>query len=463
MNNFLNIKTEKKFLISLFLLAFFIRALFFIFFLSKNTNYSTYDTHQYHDVAVQIFNGKGISNLDGKPHFYRLPGYSTYLALCYKLFNKVDIKLALFIQVMLSSFIPILIFFLSLILFPLNLLLAKIVSIISAIHLGLVIFSGYAMTESFFIIFFLLFSIFFLKSIDLFWCKSIFKKQPLLNFFLAGVFLGLAFMFRPVGHYLLIVSLFLILISNMDFIYKLKSGSYFFIGWFLIMFSLLIRNFLLTGFIFFHTLSGIHFLKHSAARINSEINNCSYQQGLENVSQELNDMGGNRKLSEIEKCLIAEKISFKYFTKDLFITLKHCSLNIFKTCFGLYSSEILYIDSGGKLPDYDNSRSFISMFKRFLFPKVNNKFLIPLIYLEMILFLFIWLGFIFFVIKSFFCMTDFCVLVKIIPFIGIFLIITLSCGFARLRLPIEPFLIILSFKFWIEFLRRGKKYLWEKV
>lgn len=233
----------------------------------------------------------------------------------------------------------------------------------------------------------------------------------------------------------------------------------------------LIRNFLLTGAIFFHTLPGVHFLKHSAARILSEINQTSYSQSLSVLMEEVDEIKFDKEINankaiginDIEYCLIAEKVTSKYLKKDLFITFKHFATNILKTCFGLYSSELLYIDSGGKLPEYSNSRSLLALFSRFLFPEVNNKLLIPLIYYEIILFLFLCLGFIFFIIRSFFYKDDFCVLLKVIPFIGLFLVITLSCGFARLRLPIEPFLIILSFKFWIDVLRRRKKPLWKKT
>lgn len=227
MGNFFVLKQEKKFLIFVFFLSFLIRFLFFVFFLSKEANYSTYDTHQYHDVAVQIVNGNGISNVDGSPHFYRLPGYSIFLACCYKIFNTIDIKIALFVQLFFACFIPILIFLLSMILFPLNILLAKIVSILSVFHLGLIIFSGYAMTETLFLIFFLLFLILFLKSFNLFWCKFLIDKKSKKNFFIAGIFLGIAFMFRPVGHYVLILGLFLLLVSNLDWLSKIRNGAMF--------------------------------------------------------------------------------------------------------------------------------------------------------------------------------------------------------------------------------------------
>ena len=62
---------------------------------------------------------------------------------------------------------PFPIIFISLIFFPTNLLLAKICSIYSAVHLGFIVFSGMAMAESFFSFFFFLFLIYFFSCFNL--------------------------------------------------------------------------------------------------------------------------------------------------------------------------------------------------------------------------------------------------------------------------------------------------------
>ena len=157
---------QKYFLVGLFLFSFLIRALVFQCYLSKQKNYWQVDSNTYHHIAVSLAGGQGISVHD-QPNFYRLPGYSVFLALYYKLFG-VDTKNVLWLQVFLASFIPLLIFFLSLVLFPSCLVLAKIASFYSAIHLGLVLYSGFFMTESLFLIFLLLFSILFFASNHLF-------------------------------------------------------------------------------------------------------------------------------------------------------------------------------------------------------------------------------------------------------------------------------------------------------
>ncbi|MHA1696135.1 MAG: hypothetical protein ACTSUG_12770, partial [Candidatus Helarchaeota archaeon] len=259
----------------LFLFSFLIRSAFFYFYLGQNNNFFTYDTQAYHNVANQICNGNGISNLNGKPSFYRVPGYSLFLAGCYKLFGG-DIKKALWIQIFFASFIPLLIFFLSLVLFPKNMLLAKITSVfVSFFHLGFILFSGFAMTETFFVFFWLLFLILFMN--------RIFNIIKLKNLFFAGIFSGFASLFRPIGHYLIFISILIVLFSYGGYVKKIKKSLILFLGWFVIVFGWLLRNYLLTGFIFFHTLPGIHFLKHSASRIAMHIHGCSYKLACQKV------------------------------------------------------------------------------------------------------------------------------------------------------------------------------------
>ncbi|MFA5074615.1 MAG: hypothetical protein WC436_00765 [Candidatus Babeliales bacterium] len=489
------LKNNKKFLIFIFIFSFFIRATIFYCFLSKNNNYWNYDSGVYHNVAVQISQGNGIANSPGTPNFLRVPGYSLFLASCYKIFdflpktlfeennNTFTLSLSngyerviyktLWIQVFIASFIPILIFFLSLVLIP-NILVAKIAAIISAIHIGFVLFSGLLMTETLFIFFLLLFFIFFLKNFNIYFCKKIINPNYL-QFFLSGIFLGLASLFRPVGQQLIIISILLLLCSNFAFLNKLKVSFSLFSGWLLIVFWWLLRNYLLTSFIFFHTLSGIHFFKHMAARVYAESKNISYIDSLNklnikfdkykklNLDDNFKLLSKNFKnldLSDINNCKLLEKFSIEICKKNLFLTCKLAFINMFKTCFSLYSAELMFIYSGGNLPDYSNNRGIKNIFLRFLKPNISNNFIKIVIYLEIFLFFILLLGFCIFILKSFFIKDYFCLLYKLFPIIFLFIFVSLGCGFARLRLPIESFLIILSVNIWFEIFR-GKREIHE--
>lgn len=438
-------KLDKKFLFFLFLFSFLLRIIFFIYFVKDSSVIWQFDSRIYREVAQQIAAGNGITNLNGTSNFYRVPGYSIFLAISSFCGN---FNYSLFIQIFLASFIPIIIFFLSRLIFKKNKLLPYISSLFSSVHLGLILFSGLALTESVFLIFYLFFYLFFFKH----------------KYLISGLFLGLASMFRPVGHYLIFVSILIIFILYRN---KIQNIFKLFTVWFLIVFPWLLRNFILTGVIFFTILPGIHFLKHSAARIYMQTNKCSYELALNKVSTEWKDLilnkesKLNKKINEAEKCNLAEKLSLRYLLKDLRISFVHAFKNMFKTCFSLYSSELLFLDSGGKLPEYSNNRTFLSIINRFLFPKLNNKYLIIFIYLEILLNILLIIGFLGFVLSSIFDNKHQFILLQILPFILLFVVISFSCGFARLRLPIEPFLIILSIEFWLKFLKKRKYIFYE--
>jgi 4-amino-4-deoxy-L-arabinose transferase-like glycosyltransferase len=403
-----------------------------------------FDSAHYHKIALQIADGKGFSDEHGNPQFYRVPGYPIFLAYCYKILGTNPIFIIL-LQILLSALISLLIVLLALTLFPGQLFVAKLAALISCFDIGYAIFSGLILTEILFVLFFTIFLILFLQ-----------KSTPrLLNLFLAGVFLGLACLVRQVAPAMLGVSIFLLLFTHkkLTSFLSFTSGFLFATSWWLA------RNYMLTGYIFFGTLSGPHFLNHSAVQLEMMLKNISHAQAKLNVYQEFNllveqkqtELG--RPLQEIEKCLLAEKLTIKYSLTDPIITIKHWTINILKTAFGLYSSELLFIDSGGQLPPYSNNRSIKTVLKKFLTPDVSNKFIIPIIYFEILLFLFILLGFFLFCFSALFNFDKFCIGFKAISFIGAMLFITLACGYARLRLPIECFLIILASKAWFDILK----------
>ncbi|MCK4265295.1 hypothetical protein KAW80_02975 [Candidatus Babeliales bacterium] len=531
------IKKEKKFLFLLFFVSFVIRAAVFHFYLSKNQRFWQIDSDMYHQLAVSLSKGKGVVLEGGQPNFYRLPGYSLFLVPFYNVFgvkylnnvgpDQKGVFIALWGQLCIAALIPLLIFFLSLTLFP-SILLAKIASLWSVFHLGFVLYSGFFMTESLFILFFLLFAILFLSNIHLFFCpvkyalnklKKISIKgrkgnffniyirgfcmepgcesQDFLNLFeedikvrggyslslsevpspglfAAGLFLGIAGMIRPVGHYFLILSLLIILFSHGELRSKLKRGLTLFGGFIFPVLPWLIRNYVLLGYIFFHTLSGIHFLYLSAARVAMHTHNCSYWDAREILNKEAQKSIFNkekalgRKLNEIEVCKEREKIAVKCFKQKPFIAFKNWATDILRTSLSLYSAELLYLDSGREEYDYfRKGRSVWSMFERYLFPQTTKWYLKIIVYLEILMFLFIILGFVFGIGKVIYNLffykraSDyfiFCNWKRSILFIVLFIVVSLAGGYARMRLPAEAFLIILSLSFWISVLSKQRLY-----
>ncbi|MFA6526831.1 MAG: hypothetical protein WCT20_00195 [Candidatus Babeliales bacterium] len=478
---------ERWFLALLFTCALIIRTCIFSCYLGNDNRFWQVDSNTYHVIGTEMARGNGYSLPGGQPAFYRLPGYPFFISLCYKLFGH-EKQNVLWAQIVIASFIPILVFLLSLTLFPGYLQLAKISSLISACHLGLVLYSGFFMSESLFIFFFLLFAIFFfshLDSVKLPFNKSFLRKQESshlffwipasagmtqkktwlltkssltnLPLFLAGVFLGCASLIRPVGHYLIVVAIVLLLFQYKALYKKIYDACTLTIGWAIPVSFLLVRNYLLLGSLFFHTLPGGHFLYLSAARVAMHPHHCSYQEARKilhtevEASLQMAEKAKGSALNEIERCIIHEKLACSYFISYPLITLRYWITDMLRAMFSLYSAELLYLSSGRKEVDYfAKDRTTWSMFKRYLVPETDNPLLRFIIWGEILLFLFMLLGFGYGFVHMLFwgAAETRCTWFKVLPFMMLFIVISLAGGYARMRLPIEPFLIIFSIYGW---------------
>jgi len=439
------VKQEKSFVLVLFIVSLLLRALFFVAFTSQDRNAWVYfDSDQYLAVAQQIADGNGISTADGQPNFYRLPGYPLFLATGFKFFNN-NLHATLLFQIVIASMIPILMFLLAFSLFPTSVLLAKIIGFFSAIHLGFVLYSGMIATESLSLIFFLLFLLFFFSSIT--------RK----NMLLAGLCLGFTSLVRPIGHYMLLVSLFVLLVQSKSIKKTIINGGWLSGAWLVTVSPWLIRNLVLAGGLFFHTLPGLHFLQYSVANILVARDGISYVTARKTLLEEWDTLVKNeekkvgRSLNEYQRCCIGEKRAFQYMRENPWHALKYSAIQWFKTCFGLYSAQIIIADNNQW---HNETTSVWDKLKRFLFPEVKNKFLIPIIYWEIILFLFLLLGFMMCLMYMVWNSSMVSMVLKTLPFAVALVFLTLAYGCARLRFPAEPFIIILGVCGWFQLVRK---------
>lgn len=491
------LKQEKKFLIFIFILSLLLNLLFFNFFLKENKDYWRGDTPWYHEVAVQVANGNGIVEKDGVASYYRVPGYSLFLALCYKLLN-FNIEKTIYVQILLSTLIPILIFLLSMTLFPGHMLVAKISSFLFTFNLGNWLYSGFVMSEIIFMILFLLFLILFLSSLrpvilslteDLVISKKLFLNKEQIEdwipsqseddkgvskfsksaggskycellsshyktLFVSGIFLGVASLVRPVGAFVVFLSLFIIVISKLSMQQKFRYTVLFFLSWFLIVSFWLVRNFLLTGDVFFHAMPGDHFVTYLASDVKSIAQDKSFLQARRELLDKWDEFVKKREgvedknINYREVSKLGEKISYNIFIKWPFITARRCFLNFLKTIFGFHTS--IFLDKySTNFIGYDTDITIMDKIKLYLAPKVDNKFFIFFIYYEILWMLF-YLGAIGFFILSLFRQNLFFVSFVLFLFISLFIFLTLGIGLARLRYPIEPILTILATYFWIK-------------
>lgn len=433
--------SHKKFLIFLFIFSLLVRALFFGCYLRHGErSIIAFDGQQYQLVARNIVQGNGIATAPNKPNFYRLPGYPLFMAACFKIWGESTENM-LWVQVVLASFIPALIFCLSLIFFPSLLWLARCAGLWAAVHVGFVLYAGMLASESLFMIFFLLFC-------------GLFFSQLQHNFLWAGIALGFASLIRAVGHYLIILLLLMLLISVFSQREKILATGSLFVGWLSVVGWWLLRNYLLTGFIFFHSLPGLHFLQYPAVNAIMGYANFGDDAYFKTKKQVLaewethvqqKEQAEQRSLNEYERYAVAEKLAFSHMLQRPWVSIKNAGVQMAKTCCTMYSSLLLYVPAGTV---YEEGTSLWFKVKLYLFPKTHEAWIDWLIYWEVLYYIFMLIGCIAFFTALFWDKVYRIFALKTFPLIGFFIVITFGYGCARLRMPVEPFLMIIALLGW---------------
>ncbi len=443
------ITSQRYFLSGIFILALILRLIFFFTFLRYGDNaWLPFDSDQYYRIAQNLCAGKGICFSIGQPEMYRLPGYSLFLAPC---LMYGSIMCALLVQIILSCLIPLLIFFLTLRL-NFSLSCARFAAVMSCLHAGFITYAGMVATETLFLIFLLCFFIIFLPCINVLRCSSS-PVCSLLRMCAAGGILGILSLIRPVGHYVLILSA-IMLVLGMPWREAFKKIGVLILGWIIVVAPWLARSFMLCGALCFHTLPGLHFLQYTAAYIIMERDHCSYAVARPLLMNQ-RDMAfaqekrhKKRPLTEYEECCCAQKIARSYVVNYPWLFLKTACVQMLKTCFGLYAAQLLMTDAD-RWPTYTYQTTLWTKIKRFLVPDVRHRFLIFFIYYEILLWLLLLIGLGGALIAAWHDSMTRCALAKSLPFMILFIGITLAYGCARLRVPLEPFMVIFSGVGWL--------------
>ncbi len=451
---------QKTFLIILFFISLVTHALFFLYFFYPNPCLLNFDSAHYQDMALALKNNFCFCTAQGTPFFYRVPGYPIFLAGIYSIFGTNPYYIV-WIQIGLASFMPVLVFFLGKKIFHQN-KGARYAALMTAIHPAFFIFPCLIMTETLFVFVFTFFLCMFIYSLET-------SFKPTIPF-LTGILLGIISLIRPLGLPLVFASIFLTyLYPGLSFFCRFLKSFMLFFGWGLVVSVWFLRNFLLTGCLFLHTFSGPHLLNHGATRIIMETQNISYEKAKYFVQQTLEFI---QKESEVTRSHLQEKYALDIFMHYPSTTIKFFIKNSIKTTISLYSAELLFVDSGGKLPSYDTKRTYADMIKRFLFPIVHNRAIPFVIYYELVYMLFLFVGFVLFLVQGVASFIPPSTLLRtgirlpdhteqdakhrvecvrangfwppmfMLTFIALFIGMSCICGFARLRLPIEPLLII---------------------
>lgn len=418
--------------LALTLSAFIAYAGFFFFFLYNNPCTLLFDSGHYHAGALALLKQGAYVSADGMPLLYRLPGYPFFLAGLYWLSN-YWLQGALFLQIIFAATIPVLIWQVILQLTGRQ-ALATLTAWLSVCAPAYMIFAGLVMSEMLSAWLFLVLLLLFLRA---------FERPDKLRFFIgSGVVLGCMSLVRPVGHLLIpFVVLYLMVF------YKCLIPIIIFVAsWVIVVAPWLLRNFLLTGHLFFHTLPGSHFINHVAVRLVATGEQISYKDAqireydhLRLLEEGYRESLG-RNLSQIELCKLYEHETTAMIKRYPIQFVQLAAINCFKTMFSLYSSELLVIDSGGELPSYDRTGLLVAV-KRFFFPTVHNKLIVGVIYFEILLLLLSIIGASLAIVR-FWRLLLHPRVVLVVGLLGFFIGISLGCGYARLRIAVEPFYLL---------------------
>jgi len=448
------VKQHKVFLGVLFIISLAIRlAFYYTYFCHGTYAWIPFDTREYFDVASQILHGHGISVASLEPNFYRLPGYPLFVALCQWLCGESLTWVAI-IHIVLASLIPVLIFSLSLALFTYNVKIAKIASGIACMHMGFVIYANMFATESLCILFLLAFFILLLPMLS--WgTVQTGVTVSYTRMFLAGVFLGGASLFRAIGHYVVVIAVVLLLFSLPSWRKRVVACGTCLLGWLCVVGPWLLRNFLLTGYLFFHTLPGTHFLHYWATPVCARVEHKTFTQAydglLEQKRQEITRraLAQGHALNAYEQSCVGEAVAFNYLRQHPVQALNHGLVQLIKTCIEPVGIHFIIVGAADDFYQKYASGSATEKLQVLLFPHVQPSILRWFIYIELVSILLMLMGWVLLFVGSLCSARMRYALWRMIPFIILLIGVTVAFGSSRLRLPIEPLLIIGATAGWV--------------
>ncbi len=474
----LTIASTRKNLIILFFVTLFIRALTFQLYVQHEERYKQPDSTDYHNCALCIALGSGMHRPDThEAIFWRTPGYPYYLSYFYKMYgihsgdftpNKPAQLTSIWIQIILSSFLPLLIFMLVLSLTGI-LSIAWLTALICSLHFGFILASTYLLTEALSLLFFIPFMFFFYKSLTP--CNKKKHHPWVLTIILAALCLGLMAWIRPMGEFVSVLALIILaLLCCSSWTTKLKKILLFVLVFFTITSGWYIRNHQLTGKWFFCPMFGPYLNSFCAPKIIRDTHGFTLAKSINLLYAKSEKLAEQEKIIAQQRGLVCCPL-FSGLTVALPIIKAHPWLfvrdwtkEVFKTTFDLYSSQLVNFANNNFM--YDPLEEFVTEKWRDCAYRVPMPwFMRLLVYLEIIFELLKWIGllcgaWLFLLLplirrKAVPLMTHLWLITT--PMIAGIIFMTGGFGYARLRLPIEPLMIMLSLTFfWFLYTKKQK-------
>lgn len=462
--------TKTQFLL-LFLAAFAVRGVVFESFIRPAQRYHQPDSGDYHVCSVLLAYFKTFVRVDtGEPVFWRTPGYAAYLYPFYKLFPSTDAKFethaqahrwAIRFQILISSVIPWLLYLLA---FELtgSTLIGWLLALMSVVHLGFVLASTYLLTDALASIFFYLFLICLAKT----WLHAGQLQHNTRWYWLmvgAAATLGIYTWMRPNGEfYAIVAALVMLCMPSLSWWDRIKKPLLFILVFFASLSPWYIRNYQHTGHFFFCPMAGVYLnsfcvpkiLRRLTTNTFTECANMAHgtvAQLTQQKAQQAKEAGDTRVVSGY---LIAKEVAYPIIKGYPLYFLQDWIAEVWKTVFDLFSHQLVAIVQN--CYQWDPPEEFLSK-------KLQTVLLGPiplwiklLGWLELLLYIIMWIGvvrgFAQFVYRPLLAWwrhgtplpaSTIVWLVCLVLFWG-FVIQTGGFGYARLRIPVEPLVIIAS-------------------
>lgn len=441
-------------------IAFCIRAAVLHWYVAPGHYYIQPDSNDYHASAMSIvLNGSMTYIQTGQPIFWRTPGYPLFLAPWYWWYGISSYSLrandnaqqaALWVQVVLSSLIPYVVMQLAFVLTA-TAGLSLLAGIITALHPGFVLASTFLLTEGAALLFYVLFLVCFFKMLI----------RPTVSWWLLiGAVLSLSVFawMRPMGECIAVMaSLLLLCVGSGSWRKTIVQSVLFVTLFFATLAPWYVRNYALTGELFFCPTFGIYCNAFCVPKIVARLDNTTFKEAWEKSQKHAHEIIVQRYIASRsmvvsptwikDACIPIVMAHPFYFAWDWVV-------QVCKTTFDLYTYQLVSIENNTH--ESDPLIEYLSeKISTCLFCSQTPLYVRIIGFIELVFMICIWVGLLsgmYHHIVKHIMQGNWSALRSRESIIWLsaallsMFVVGLSGGFgyARLRLPIEPLLIILG-------------------